>query len=436
MISVLAHRDFRLLWAGHLVSVTGDMLLFVALPFHVYSLTGSPLATGLTFVAETLPMIVLGPVAGVFVDRWDRRLTMIGADVVRAAALTPLFLVRSASDVWVVYLVAVVLASASQFFSPARQSLLPTLVPADRLVDANSVTSVAESVTKLVGPPVGGALFVAAGLDVAVLVDGLSFLVSLAVLVMIRAQPVREDVALRRPRVVDDLVDGLRYIVGRRALVALFAALVVTGLGSGILHALLIPFASITLQGTPRDFGFLITAEAVGGLLGGLLVGRVARRMRPFTMISCGLTLTGIAFAATANAPSVGWAMVGLAAVGVPAVIAVVGITSLFQAQVADRYRGRVFASIGTCEALMRIVGIGVASALAGSIGIVPLLDAAGVLLVLAALAPLVIGTREADDAMAPTDGDLVEAAADRVGVVPAALSREPTPPTDEPQTA
>src|SRR5437762_8156300 len=106
MIAILRQRNFALLWLGGLVSFAGDWMLFIALPVYVYDLTGSALATGGMFIAQTLPRLLMGSVAGVFVDRWDRRRTMIAADLSRAAILLLLLLVRSADQIWLIYLVA------------------------------------------------------------------------------------------------------------------------------------------------------------------------------------------------------------------------------------------------------------------------------------------------------------------------------------------
>ena len=113
MLAVLRRRDFVLLWLGQLVSVVGDWILLIALPFFVYQETGSVLATGALFATETLPRLLLGSVAGVFVDRWDRRRTMVVADLLRAAALLPLLLVPLADWLWVVYPIGLLEATIS-----------------------------------------------------------------------------------------------------------------------------------------------------------------------------------------------------------------------------------------------------------------------------------------------------------------------------------
>lgn len=128
MLALLRRRNFALLWFGQLISQIGDMALILALPFYVYQLTGSLLQTGLMYIVETLPRILFGSLAGVFVDRWDRRRTMIMADVGRAAVLLPMLLVRDPSHLWLIYVIACVQSTISLFFAPALTAITPTLL--------------------------------------------------------------------------------------------------------------------------------------------------------------------------------------------------------------------------------------------------------------------------------------------------------------------
>src|SRR5690348_12008120 len=158
MFAVLRKRNFLLLWSGQFVSLCGDWLLFIALPFYIYQLTGSVIQLGISLLVELLPRILLGSVAGVFVDRWDRRRTMIVADILRAAVLLVMLLVHSAGLLWIIYIALAVQAIVSQFFTPASMALIPKLVEEDKLIEANSLASFSEAATRLVGPPVGGFL--------------------------------------------------------------------------------------------------------------------------------------------------------------------------------------------------------------------------------------------------------------------------------------
>jgi len=178
MLAVLRQRNFALLWAGGLISMLGDWLLFIALPFYIYDLTGSALATGAMFMAETLPILLFGSIGGVFADRWDRKKTMIVADLLRAALLLLLLAAGSAEWLWAIYLVVFVQSSVGQFFNPAKGALTPQLVDEQQLMPANSLNSVGVEITRLIGAPLGGALMTMMGLSSVVLVDCVSFVVS------------------------------------------------------------------------------------------------------------------------------------------------------------------------------------------------------------------------------------------------------------------
>src|SRR5512137_674691 len=118
MLSVLRQRNFFLLWFGQLISVIGDWVLVIALPFYTYNLTGSALASGGMFIVSTLPRLALGSVAGVFVDHWDRKRTMIVADILRVLLTLLLILVRSRDGLWLIYASAFLESLVSQFFNP------------------------------------------------------------------------------------------------------------------------------------------------------------------------------------------------------------------------------------------------------------------------------------------------------------------------------
>ena len=163
MIATLRQRNFALLWAGGLISMAGDWMLYIALPIYVYQLTHSTLATSLMFIAETLPRIALGSVAGVFVDRWERKRTMVIANGLLALGLLPLLLVRSAEWVWLVYLVGFVQATIEQFFDPAKNAMLPNLVAKKELVSANALNALNNNLARLIGPALGGVVGRAAG---------------------------------------------------------------------------------------------------------------------------------------------------------------------------------------------------------------------------------------------------------------------------------
>jgi MFS family permease len=194
VIATLRHRDFALLWTAGLISVAGDFALLIALPLHAYALTGSAVATGGVFAASLLPQVLFGSVAGVFVDRWDRKRTMVAADLLRAALLLPLLAVGSPDLLWLLYLVRAATGVGGLIFDPAESALLPRLVGEERLVTANALNALNNNIGRLVGPVAGGLLYAAGGLPAVVIVDAASFALSAALIMAIRAnaRPERE----------------------------------------------------------------------------------------------------------------------------------------------------------------------------------------------------------------------------------------------------
>jgi len=161
------------------------LVLFIALPFYTFSLTGSALATSAMFMASTLPRLLFGSVAGVFVDRWDRKKTMIAADLLRAVIVLLLLVVRSPEWLWLIYLASFAEALVSQFFVPAKTAIIPRLVSEQDLLTANSLNASSDAITRLLGSALGGVLMSWLGLQSVVVLDSASFLVSGILIVLI-----------------------------------------------------------------------------------------------------------------------------------------------------------------------------------------------------------------------------------------------------------
>ena len=184
--ALLRRRDFGLLWSGGLISETGDWFLLVGLPVWVLQVTGSSLVTATVFLVGLLPGLVVGPLAGVLVDRWDRRRTLVAVSLAQAAFLLPLLAVDGQDRLWIVYLVMAVEAALGQLNDPARNALVPALVPADDRVAANALVNVNGNLARLVGGPLGGILVELAGLPGLVVADAVSFLAGAALIALIR----------------------------------------------------------------------------------------------------------------------------------------------------------------------------------------------------------------------------------------------------------
>jgi MFS family permease len=187
-------RDFRLLWAGGLVSSAGTWLLTVAVPAQVLQATGSLRDTGLVLAAEYLPQLLLGPVAGVTADRWDRRLVMAASSAASAAAVAVMLLGTAPGRYWVLYIALAAETSAAVFYAPAIQARTPEVVGTGPLLSsASSLTAMTSGVVRLTGGPLGGVLFAFAGIRWLICADAASYLIAAAAVLMTSRHPSRPE---------------------------------------------------------------------------------------------------------------------------------------------------------------------------------------------------------------------------------------------------
>ncbi len=412
MLAVLRQRNYGLLWVGQLISVFGDWLLLIALPFYIFDLTGSALATGAMFMASNLPRVLLGSVAGVFVDRWDRKRTMIASDLLRAALMLILLTVHSVHWLWIVYLVAFTQALIAQFFTPAKNAVIPLLVSESDLIAANTLNSLSENLTRLTAPVLGGALFGLFGLASVVWIDSASFLISGVLIVGIVLPAIqREPGATPRGRswmaVWSEWRDGMRLMRADPTITAIFAARGTSMIGDGCFVVMLVPFITEILHGGPQDFGWLASVQAIGGLIGSLFIGRIGRTVRPGILIPISGFLFGLSDIALATLPGHGGlppllvALTAICLAGAPVVGFSVGLQTLLQSSVADAYRGRVFGAYAATAALMTLVGQAMASVLGDRLGVVPVFTLAGAFEFLGGLVAFILLRRASHIALA-----------------------------------
>ncbi len=396
MVNILRQRNFGLLWFGQLISTIGDFVLFVALPFYTYHLTGSTLATGAMFMASTLPRLLVGSVAGVFVDRWDRKKTMIVADVLRGALLLLLLLVRSREQLWLIYVTAFVMAAVGQFFAPAKSAIIPRLVSQKDLMAANSLNALSDALTRLVGAGLGGALMGALGFGSVVWLDAASFVFSALMLAFIavpaaptpaapKATP-QSSPAGQWTAVWREWRAGLQMVKQQRVLFALFAVLGVALLGDSMITVLIVPLVKTLLGGDALQLGWLMTAQGIGGILGGVLAGQLGRQVAPRNLVALGLAATSLTILVLVHVPFLPVALALMALAGVVTMSWMITAQTLLQTNVGDHYRGRIFGTLGAVSALMSLIGMGLAGALGDLLGVVVIASLGGALYLIAGL--------------------------------------------------
>jgi len=396
MLALLRHRDFGLLWTGGLVSVAGDWVLRAALPFFVYERTGSTIATAGMIAAELAPAVLLGSVAGVFVDRWDRKRVLVVSNLLEAAAVALLLLVPHGGPLWVVYAVAAVQSTVAAFGTPAETALLPTLVGRDDLLAANALNSLNNRVGRLLGLPLGGALLGYLGLEAVVLVDCASFLGAALLIAPIRAPRRRHapdgDVAAAASAWASfwhEWLAGLRLVRRERTIAVLFFVFGLMTFGGTMFDPLTVAWVRDVLGRGPQVYSGLMTVHAVAGIGGSLLVARLGRRLTPRELMGWGSIAAAAALFVKFNVPVLSLAIALSAVGGVTSVASAVGAETVAQQSVSDEYRGRVFGSLGATLSLLSLAGAFVGGALGEVVGTVPMLNVAAGLTALAGVVVL-----------------------------------------------
>jgi len=376
---LLSLPGFRRLWTSGAVSETGDWLLLIALPVYVLQLTGSTLTTSTVFLLELAGALAASPLAGVLADRWDRRRLLIGASLTQAALLLPLLAVDGRGTLWIVYLVTAAQAVLSTANDPVRQALLPAAVGPGELAPAAAQLGIAANLARLVGGALGGLLLQAYGLTGVVLADAGTFVLA-ALLLTGWSTPgvVRGTDGPAAPG--RDWLAGLAVIRSDRRLAGGVAVGALLSVAQGMFVVLFVVFVLRQLGGEAGEVGLLRGVQAVGGIAGGAVLGAVAGRFAPRTLVAAGCFGFGAVCLVIWNGPAVTTAappyLVLFAVVGVPIAAAMAGLTTVLLGGTPDEFRGRVMSTLVVADASAQAAGTLLAGALIGVVGLLPLLQA------------------------------------------------------------
>ncbi|MEZ4673007.1 MAG: MFS transporter [Caldilineaceae bacterium] len=391
MFTLLRQRNFALLWWGGLVSLTGNRVLSIALPFYIYQQTGSTLATATMVLATSLPSMLFSSIAGVFVDRWERKRLMVVTNLLLSLVLLPLFAVQMTGAIWIVYVVAFCEAAIAIFFGLAENALLPTLVGQSDLIAANSLNSLNDTIARLIGPAFGGLLLSVWEIDSVIIFDCLSYL-----LACILISGVKPPARTRQRNTGDDnsanfawqtfraeWQAGWRIVQRERVIALLFVVTSVTTLAGTMFDPLVAPWAYGVLHVNAALFGWMLTLQGAGGVIGGLLFGHI-RRIRPAQLFGTSSIVVGLILFVMYRTVSIPLVLALCFLAGLPTIGSRIGLQTLFHENVDDEYRGRVYGLIGMIGSALELLSVSFAGIMSGVVGIVPLLSLAALLTVFA----------------------------------------------------
>ncbi len=340
---------FRRLWIGNVVSLLGDWFNFIALINVVGGLTNSPLALGIIFIAKMLPAALASPVAGLLVDRFDRRRLMIGSDLLRAVAVAGLIYADVAGSVALVYVLTVLQVVISSVFQPAQSASIPNVTSPRELLTANALMAASWSVMLAIGAAVGGVITSLYGSTVVFAVDAMTYLVSAVFILRARIPQETADVSsgslIRAAH--REMVEGWRYLRAHGGVARISFAKAIWAIGGGALvYMLALAGAEIDPEAQDIAIGVLFAARGIGTGIGPVVVRTYfSKREQWPALLGLCMAFSGAGYVVFGLLPwSYGLALLVAAAhasSGANWVLA----TVMLQERTVDRYRGRVFAT-------------------------------------------------------------------------------------------
>ncbi|MEI8307338.1 MAG: MFS transporter [Chloroflexales bacterium] len=291
-LAALRSRDFTLLWFGNMVSMAGTEMSRTAVAWQIYALTHDPLALGLIGAARLVPLMLLALGSGVLADALDRRRLMIGSQI--AMLLCSLALASTSTvgvaSLWVVYAVTAVAAAANTLGLPARQAIIPSLVPREHLAGALSLNITAMQLATVLGPSLGGVIIAAAGVGTVYWIDAVTFGVIIVALLLMRAYPVQGE---RRNVSLGAAIEGLRFVRGNSLILStMLLDFLATFFSSAT--TMLPLFANDILAVGPQGMGLLFAAPSVGAVVASIFcsmygVGKRQGRLLLVAVVAYGM---------------------------------------------------------------------------------------------------------------------------------------------------
>jgi MFS family permease len=336
----LQHRDFRLLWLGQGISQAGSMMQVIAVNWQISVLTNyNPLALGFVGLSRVAPIIFFSLVGGAVADARDRRKVMLITQVAMAifAALLGLLTDRGLHVVWPIYVLNALAASASAFDSPARQALIPSLVPREHLANALSLNSIMLDVATIVGPMLAGLIIGVRDVAIVYWINAISFLAVIGALLLMH--PAQQEI--KRSASVGAVKEGLRFvfrqpIVRSTMLLDFFATFFSSA------SQLLPIFAAQILQVGAIGYGLLTAASAIGSLIAGSAMGFITRIRRPGAVILWAVAIFGVATLIFGLSRSFLVSFMMLMATGASDTVSMILRQTIRQVVTPDELRGRM----------------------------------------------------------------------------------------------
>ncbi|HAJ56504.1 MAG TPA: hypothetical protein DCL35_01910 [Candidatus Omnitrophica bacterium] len=406
--NVLGNRNFSLLWIGQIISQFGDRLNQMALIALIYRFApGSTTQMAKVMSFTIIPVFLIGPIAGVYVDRWDRRRTMVVCDILRGILILfiPFYFIKLGSML-PIYVIVFLAFSIARFHVPAKMSIIPDLVKTDDLLLANSLVNTTGMVAAMFGLGLGGILVGIVGAEGGFIIDGVSFLISGILIFFLSTRVIRN---LKRERLIDvgkgiaevirksafeEMKDAVVFLSKQKQLRSCLGILFLLWASLGAIYVVSIIFVQQAFSSVTKEIGLLVVGLGLGLFAGSLFYGRLGKKRDGFRTIfscifACGVVLS-IFVLAVIKAPNLLIALVLAFILGLVVSPVMVISNTLVQELTESTMRGKIFSSIEIVVHFAFLVAMLISAPLADRIGPVKILLFVSSSLVLIGLAGLI----------------------------------------------
>ena len=360
MLYVFRNRSFTYLWIGQLISSMGGALTALAASILVYRVTNSAQSVGLMLIATSGPTFLIGLIAGVFVDRFDRKRIILISDLLRAILIFLIPFLIPFNINWL-YVIVALTSAITQFFDSAHASILPEVISEKELSAATSLMAVSSLGSTTVGFAAAGFIATSLNIDWAFYLDGLSFLISAVLILFTRVPslPVTEDTSVRA--ISRNLHAGLNVVGKTPILRSLFIVIAPIYLIFGLEISLFLPFTLRELGGTEFNFGLQQAAEAIGIALGSIGMARLADRIRAGQWLAISYLSMAAAMIVYSFSHSVWLAILAMGISGMLNAPSFIGEQLVIQRAAPREMRGRVSSSYFVVRDVMYVAGMALA---------------------------------------------------------------------------
>jgi len=373
--------DFLKLWIGQLISDFGDQFFFMAVIGIILFDRGLGAEyAALMMVAMSVPALIFGPIAGSYVDRWNRKTTMIVADILRALIVLSLLFY---GEIWYMFVSLFMLSTVARFFFPARNAVIPHTVDEELLMSANSLSQMTNMVSMIIGPALGAAIVGILGGDTAIMLDVLSFFASALFIALIKYSGEVEGKAEKAKELWKETAEGLKFCWQNPVIrhVLILTAIVMAFIGG--LNPLFMIYIRDVLGMNLMGFGIIDTAQGIGSVLAALTLTVIGSAFSKKSIVFSGVIMVSVSIMVITFVHHTFVVIETLALVGIGVVFLDTPITTLMQEAAPDAIRGRVFGAFGSILQVSILVSMAIEGLLAERFGATTIIFYAGMLSVL-----------------------------------------------------